>query len=394
MATADADGGTVVTRGEPLRVLLVHVWYWPHVGGGDQHVEMLGRELVKRGHEVTVWCADVPAHEPRRFERGGVNVVRLPPSRVLAGVDPVVSLDGLSMDGFDVVHLHDTLPILVRKSLKMARSVGVPVVTTYHNDYVKHGLISNAVKKLRWAAQGRATLHASAARICLTGYFHDLLRSKGVQGDIDIIPNGFSPIADDAERPESLPEISADRPLLTFIGRLSEQKGLDVLMDAWDLLAAESDPGFDLAIAGKGELGDWLTERFGSASRADSLHRLGLVSEGEKRWLLEYSTGIVIPSRFEGLPTVMLEAMHSQAPTIMADVNDLGRLVTEPGAGLSVPPGDPAALAMAMSSLTQADESQRQAWGESGHSAAQTYMWPAITNDVLAVYRRVVEEIR
>ena len=374
----------------PLRVLLVHVWFWPHVGGGDQHVEMLGRELVKRGHEVTVWCADLPAHEPRRFERGGVNVVRLKPSRVLAGVDPVVSLDGLSMDGFDVVHLHDTLPILVRKSLKMARSAGVPVVTTFHNDYVKHGLVANAVKRIRWAAQGRATLHASEARICLTRFFHDLLRAKGVKGQIDIIPNGFSPIEDDAERPESLPEISADRPLLTFIGRLSEQKGLDVLMDAWDLIATESDPGFNLAIAGKGELGDWLTERFGSASRSESLHRLGLVSEGEKRWLLENSTGIVIPSRFEGLPTVMLEAMHARAPTIMADVNDLGRLVTEPGAGLSVPPSDPAALAMAMSSIAQADESQRQAWGESGHRAAQAYMWPAITNDVLAVYRRVI----
>ena len=47
----------------PLHVLLVHVWYWPHVGGGDQHVEQIGRELVRRGHRVTVWCADVPAHE-------------------------------------------------------------------------------------------------------------------------------------------------------------------------------------------------------------------------------------------------------------------------------------------------------------------------------------------
>ena len=61
MAAADADGGTVVTGGTPLRVLLVHVWYWPHVGGGDQHVEMLGRELVKLGHQVTV-CAPMYQH--------------------------------------------------------------------------------------------------------------------------------------------------------------------------------------------------------------------------------------------------------------------------------------------------------------------------------------------
>ena len=134
------------TEGTPLRVLIVHVWFWPHVGGGDQHVEMLGRELVKLGHEVTVWCADVPEHDTKQFQRGGINVVRLSPSRILAGVDPVVSLDGLSMEEFDIVHLHDTLPVLIRKSLKMARSAGVPVVTTYHNDYIKHGLIPNSVK--------------------------------------------------------------------------------------------------------------------------------------------------------------------------------------------------------------------------------------------------------
>ena len=75
-----------------LHVLLVHVWYWPHVGGGDQHVEQIGRELVRRGHRVTVWCADVPAHEERRFTRGGVEVIRIGPSRVLGGVAPVVSV--------------------------------------------------------------------------------------------------------------------------------------------------------------------------------------------------------------------------------------------------------------------------------------------------------------
>ena len=148
--------------------LIVHVWFWPHVGGGNQHVEMLGRELVKLGHEVTVWCADVPEHEEKQFQRGGINVVRLSPSRVFAGVDPVVSLEGLSMDEFDIVHLHDTLPILIRKSLKMARNAGVPVVTTYHNDYIKNGFIANSIKSIRWSMQGKKTLHSSDARIVLT----------------------------------------------------------------------------------------------------------------------------------------------------------------------------------------------------------------------------------
>ena len=378
-------------EGAPLRVLIVHVWFWPHVGGGDQHVEMLGRELVKLGHEVTVWCADVPEHEEKQFQRGGINVVRLSPSRVLAGVDPVVSLEGLSMDEFDIVHLHDTLPILIRKSLKMARNAGVPVVTTYHNDYIKNGFIANSIKSIRWSMQGKKTLHSSDARIVLTQYFEKLLRSKGVKGHIDIIPNGFSAIDEDAEKPSALGELG-DRKLLTFVGRLSEQKGLDVLMDAWDLLAEDSDTGFDLAIAGKGELSDWLTERVEKSPQKHAIHRLGLVSEGEKRWLLENSTGVVIPSRFEGLPTVMLEAMYANAPVIMADVNDLGRLVTEPKAGFSVEAGNSVQLADTMSQLISLTAEELENLGNAGHKASKSYMWPVISKDVLAVYSRVLEE--
>ena len=378
-------------EGAPLRDLIVHDWFWPHVGGGDQHVEMLGRELVKLGHEVTVWCADVPEHGEKQFQRGGINVVRLSPSRVLAGVDPVVSLDGLSMDEFDIVHLHDTLPVLIRKSLKMARNAGVPVVTTYHNDYIKNGLIANSIKSIRWSMQGRKTLHSSNAIIVLTDYFQKLLRSKGVKGDIDVIPNGFSAIDEDAERPSALGELG-DRKLLTFVGRLSEQKGLDVLMDAWDLLAEKSDPDFDLAIAGKGELGDWLTDRIEKSPQNQAIHRLGLVSEGEKRWLLENSTGIVIPSRFEGLPTVMLEAMYANAPVIMADVNDLGRLVTEPNAGFSVEAGNSIQLANAITQLISSSDEELVNLGNAGKKASKSYMWPVISKDVLAVYRRVLEE--
>ena len=180
--------------------------------------------------------------------------------------------------------------------------------------------------------------------------------------------------------------------MLTFVGRLSEQKGLDVLMDAWDLIAQNSDPGFDLAIAGKGELGDWLTERVEKSRQKHAIHRLGLVTEGEKRWLLENSTGVVIPSRFEGLPTVMLEAMYAYAPVIMADVNDLGRLVTEPNAGFSVEAGNSIQLANAMTQLISSSDEELENLGNAGNKASKSYMWPVISKDVLAVYRRVLEE--
>ncbi|MGB1633476.1 MAG: glycosyltransferase family 4 protein, partial [Candidatus Poseidoniaceae archaeon] len=322
----------------PLSVLLVHVWYWPHIGGGNQHVEHIARQLVARGHKATVWCADIPEHDEKRFVRDGVDVIRLPPKRVLGGIDPVVSIKDLDMN-FDIVHLHDTLPVLIRRSVKRARKEKIPVVTTFHNDYIKTSLGGKILKRIRWALQGRRTLHASNARIALTPYYAKHLKSRGVRKSIDVLPNGFEPVAEDAVRPSTFPVDEHERPLLVFVGRLSEQKGLDVLMDAWDSLCQQGEPNARLAIAGSGELDEWLDDRIASSTYPQSIAKLGRVEDSEKRWLFEQARSVLIPSRFEGLPTVLLEAMHAGAPTVMADVNDLGRLVTEPNAGLSVTPG-------------------------------------------------------
>jgi len=372
----------------PLSVLLVHVWYWPHIGGGNQHVEHIARQLVARGHKATVWCADIPEHDEKRFVRDGVDVIRLPPKRVLGGIDPVVSIKDLDIN-FDIVHLHDTLPVLIRRSVKRARKEKIPVVTTFHNDYIKTSLGGKILKRIRWALQGRRTLHASNARIALTPYYAKHLKGRGVRKSIDVLPNGFEPVAEDAVRPSTLPLDEQERPLLVFVGRLSEQKGLDVLMDAWDSLCQQGEPNARLAIAGSGELNEWLDNRIASSTYPQSIAKLGRVEDSEKRWLFEQAKGVLIPSRFEGLPTVLLEAMHAGAPTVMADVNDLGRLVTEPNAGLSVTPGDSNELVEAINALLEAEENQLKTWSENGQEASKPYLWSNIVDDLLKVYKRV-----
>ena len=317
-----------------------------------------------------------------------MEVIRLPPKRVLGGIDPVVSIKNLDMD-FDIVHLHDTLPVLIRRSIKRARNKMIPVVTTFHNDYIKTSLSGKILKRIRWALQGRRTLQASNARIALTPYYANHLKNRGVSKAIDVLPNGFEPVAEDAIRPASLPANSEDLPLLVFVGRLSEQKGLDVLMDAWDLLCKQGEPKARLAIAGSGELNEWLEQRIASSTYPDSIAKLGRVEDAEKRWLFEQAKGVLIPSRFEGLPTVLLEAMHAGAPTVMADVNDLGRLVTEPNAGLSVTPGDSQDLLKAINTLLEADGAQIKTWSENGHQASKPYLWSNVVDNLLEVYKRV-----
>ena len=78
-----------------------------------------------------------------------------------------------------------------------------------------------------------------------------------------------------------------------------------------------------------------------------------------------------------------------RAPTVMADVNDLGRLVREPNAGLSVTPGDSKSLLQAIDAMLKADKTQLDAWSQNGQHASEPYLWSNIVDDLLKVYQRV-----
>ena len=81
--------------------------------------------------------------------------------------------------------------------------------------------------------------------------------------------------------------------------------------------------------------------------------------------------------------------MHAGAPVVMSDVNDLGRLVTEPNAGLSVSPGDATELVHAIETLLGSDDVQCSTWSENGRKASKPYLWSNVVDDLLEVYQRV-----
>jgi len=114
-----------------------------------------------------------------------------------------------------------------------------------------------------------------------------------------------------------------------------------------------------------------------------------LVTESEKRWLFESGTAVVIPSRFEGLPTVLLESMYAGTPAIMTDVSGLGSLLIEAGAGITIPPEDPSSLASAMDEAALANREKLDDWGAKGTIASQEYLWSSVVDRVLEVYRKV-----
>lgn len=142
-------------------------------------------------------------------------------------------------------------------------------------------------------------------------------------------------------------DLPLDGEMLLYVGRLIPEKGPDLLLDALGALAARR-PAVQLALVGAGPLEPALRRR---AEALGLTHRCRLVGRRPHaevaRWLNAASL-LVLPSRAEGVPNVLLEAVASGTPVVATRVGGVAEALEEDVAGLLVPPGDPPALVHAI----------------------------------------------
>ena len=141
--------------------------------------------------------------------------------------------------------------------------------------------------------------------------------------------------------------IPAGDPLLLWVGRLDPIKGLDVLVKAVALLAATRP--VRLAVVGEGSFRGELDRVVASQGVADRVHLLGPRRDVPR--LLQAADVFVFPSRTEGLPNALLEAMAAGLPIVTTDAPGCRDLIQDGRTGLVVPVDDPAALADAVGRL-------------------------------------------
>ncbi|MCX5796597.1 MAG: glycosyltransferase [Elusimicrobia bacterium] len=177
-----------------------------------------------------------------------------------------------------------------------------------------------------------------------------------------------------------------DETLLLAMGRLDDQKGHGVLIDAVAGLKDSRKPR--CAIIGDGPLRDRLlaqVERLG-------LHRLVQLpgERGDVRSWLCASDIFVLPSLWEGLPNALLEAMALGLPVAASRVDGVPEAVTDGQDGLLVAPGDPRALAKALVSLMD-DPGLRRRLGQAARTrVAESFTLPAMLAGYEAAYRDVL----
>jgi glycosyltransferase involved in cell wall biosynthesis len=181
---------------------------------------------------------------------------------------------------------------------------------------------------------------------------------------------------------------SADR-LILAVGNLYRVKGHDVLVDAAKILVEdESLPPWRIAIAGRGEEEELLTERIVQQGLSERIQLLGLRNDIPD--LLAASDAWVMPSRSEGLPMALLEAMLAGLPIIATDVGGICGAIVRGRSGWIVPPEDPPALAAALAEMLR-DATWAARMGVAGKATAEAnYGASSMVNAYLNTYREAV----
>ena len=138
---------------------------------------------------------------------------------------------------------------------------------------------------------------------------------------------------------------AADAPVVFFAGRLMTQKGVDILLDVMDLIQHVR-PDVRTLIAGEGPLRPQLEETTHAYRLDDRVRFLG--HRDDVPALLAASDVLVLPSRYEGLPNIVLEAMRLGKPVVATAAPGTTELVVDGETGLLAPVDDAPALARAL----------------------------------------------
>jgi glycosyltransferase involved in cell wall biosynthesis len=197
------------------------------------------------------------------------------------------------------------------------------------------------------------------------------LKDSRVGGEVRLVPYGIDPERPARDREEVRKELGLDPDAWIWItvGRLTRQKGLDLLIEAFSEAGKRVSFPLFLLIVGPGEDRPILEAQAKRRTREGEVVFLG--QRGDVADLLAASDAFVLSSRWEGGPLVVLEAMAAALPVVATRVGDVDRMVVDGVTGLVVDPGNVPELTEAMVRVVGLGAKARQ-WGAAGNRRVLT----------------------
>ncbi|MEV4172195.1 glycosyltransferase family 4 protein [Nonomuraea sp. NPDC049709] len=339
-------------------------------GGTGRHVLMLVEGLVRRGHQVLVAG---PRSVEEQFSFGGAGA-RFAEVRVSDRPHPVNDLRAVLAirrltRGADVVHAHG-----LRAGALTALGRRGPVVTL-HNALTAGGFVGYVHGVLE-----RIVARRAGPVLVVSPDLGERMTRLGARDVRDALV--AAPVPPPAKRtpPEVRAELGAgERPILLTVARLAQQKGLETLLD----VAAGSWRGEPLfVVAGEGPLRGELQRRID----AEGLPVRLLGNRDDVPDLLGAAVALVMPSRWEGQPLTLREALMTGTPAVASEVGGIPGILGE--AGILVPYGDVEGFREAVNELLSVPGTAERLATAAARRGREMPGGDDAVESVLAVYRR------
>jgi len=362
------------------------------IGGMQNHTAALTRCLGHRGLEQTVVTARLggPGGWSRfgrgaRVHRTGLPIARLRQLWAVAAVPTVLRPASGSPVGIVHVHQGEDLATLPLGRLA-ARWHRCPLVITVHTS-VCHTLRGRSLRALLLQVLGgwieRRTLRRADAVVVLSERTAARLRADGVLPErIITVPSGFDPALFAAAPGDVFP--AAGEPRIGYVGRLAPQKSVDQLGVAFGRMREAA----HLVVVGDGPDAPRIRRLAARSPSTDRIHLHGFVEHTAVPGVLASLDVLVLPSTYEEMGSVLVEAMAAGLPVVASDVGGIPEVVHDGETGLLVPPGDVPALTEALDRLV-ADPGLRAQLAAGARDRAVAYSWPHLAEQVAHVYRWV-----
>ncbi len=365
-----------------MKIGIVSEYYYPSLGGVQEHVHNFAREARRLGHRVKVVTSRMPDLEGGT--RPSTDVIRIGRSRAILckGTFGRVTSgfrlghlmrETLDSERFDVVHVHCPLtPVLPYLALHHA---SCPVVGTFHSR-----VHPGALSKLTWRAQQRYLDRLDAAiavsRACLLPF------ARRLDADFRIIPNGVD--VERFGRGRRLRRFQDGKMNVLWVGRVEPRNGLDTMIAAFAELRTHLEAR--LLVVGDGPL----LPRYRALvpeELAEDVIFAGALLDERPDW---YASADVVcaPATLATFGVTLLEAMAAGRPVLASNIEGFREVVSDGENGDLLPPADIRAWVRALLRLAR-EPVRAQVYGERGAATAQRYAWPKIASEILGLYRSI-----
>jgi glycosyltransferase involved in cell wall biosynthesis len=366
-----------------------------HIGGGGaqrQAVELAVFLAREPGVRVSLLAYHPADFFGPRLAGSPVQVVRISKRAKFDPSLPLRIARWLSGDAVDVLHAFMPTPafwnLLAVRSLPGSRRPAF--VVGDRSMGVTRTVLAGAAQRFVYRLADAVTVNAESAV--------DSIRARvGVPRErMHYVPNGIDLEAWDRALAASCPlELAPGLFHVALIGRFEAEKGHALVLEALSRLEPALRAGLRVWFVGAETGGSALP----AALRAEIARRgLGEIVQlvppvREVAAVLGRVDALVLASRYEGFPNVLLEAMASRKPSIATRVGDVPNMLEDGESGIVIDVGDAAALARALARLRRASPGERAAMGARARAAVEArYQLSSVAQRHLALYRALAEQ--